>query len=115
MQRVTCRDGYECGTYYKKGNALCNSHFIKKSVLDDIVRNEIQKQGKKALKEVDKDEILKLADHKREVERKCSEADKEIEGLEKQLAGIQKYKKKNQEYSLRIWKKSFKLQFRKMK
>ena len=41
FQRVTCRDGYECGTYHKKGNTVCYSHFIKKEVLDSIVKNEI--------------------------------------------------------------------------
>ena len=40
---VTCRDGYECGTYHKKGNTVCYSHFIKKEVLDSIVKNEIQR------------------------------------------------------------------------
>ena len=51
LQRVTCRDGYECGSYHRKGNNMCYSHFIKKEVLDSIVINEIQRQAKLALKE----------------------------------------------------------------
>lgn len=97
LQRVTCRDGYECGTYHKKGNALCRSHFIKKSVLDSIVRDEVQRQGKLSWKEGDKDDLLKSADRKQEVKRKCEETDKKIERLQKELAGIQKYKKKTYE------------------
>lgn len=76
FQRVTCRDGYECGTYHKKGNTVCYSHFIKKEVLDSIVKNEIQRQAELALKESDKDEILKVADRKKEVQRRCAEADR---------------------------------------
>ena len=45
LQRVTCRDGYECGTYHKKGNTICHSHFIKKEILDSIVIYEIQRQA----------------------------------------------------------------------
>lgn len=46
LQRVTCRDGYECGSYHRKGNAVCHSHFIKKEVLDFIVKREIRTQMK---------------------------------------------------------------------
>ncbi|MCI9621131.1 MAG: recombinase family protein [Dorea sp.] len=97
LQRVTCRDGYECGSYHKKGNTICHSHFIKKEVLDSIVKNEIQKQAKLALKESDKDEILKAADRRKEVQRRCEEADQQIERLQKELARVQKYKKKTYE------------------
>ena len=97
FQRVTCRDGYECGTYHKKGNTVCYSHFIKKEVLDSIVKNEIQRQAELALKESDKDEILKVADRKKEVQRRCAEADQQIERLQKELAAVQKYKKKTYE------------------
>lgn len=97
LQRVTCRDGYECGSYHKKGNTICYSHFIKKEVLDSIVKNEIQRQAKLALKESDKDEILKAADRRKEVKRRCEEADQRIESLQKELAGVQKYKKKTYE------------------
>lgn len=48
MQRVTRRNGYECGSYHKKGNTDCCSHFIKKNLLDDLVRKEIEKQGRVA-------------------------------------------------------------------
>ena len=88
FQRVTCRDGYECGTYHKKGNTVCYSHFIKKEVLDSIVKNEIQRQAELALKESDKDEILKVADRKKEVQRRCAEADQQIERLQKELTKI---------------------------
>lgn len=97
MQRVTCRDGYECGTYHRKGNERCHSHFIKREVIDDIVKHEIQKQGKLALKESDKDEILKAAERKKEAEKKFAETDKKLERLKEELAGIQKYKKKTYE------------------
>ena len=97
LQRVTCRDGYECGTYHKKGNTICYSHFIKKEILDFIVINEIQRQAELALKESDKDEILKAADRRKEVKRRCAEADQQIERLQKELAAVQKYKKKTYE------------------
>lgn len=97
MQRVTCRDGYDCGTYHKKGNALCSSHFIKKSILDSIVRNEIQRQGKRAWKEDDKDDILKSVNRKWKKECKCAETDKKIKRMQEQLIRIQKYKKKTYE------------------
>lgn len=45
LQRVTCRDGYECSTYHKKGNAFCRSHFMKKETLDAIVKTEMEKAG----------------------------------------------------------------------
>lgn len=97
LQRVTCRDGYECGTYHRKGNTICFSHFIKKDTLDTIVKNEIQRQAHLALKESDKDEILKAADRRNEVQRRCEEADLQIERLQKELEVIQKYKKKTYE------------------
>lgn len=97
LQRVTCRDGYECGTYHKKGNTICHSHFIKKEVLDSIVINEIQRQAELALKESDKDEILKAADSRKEHQRQYYEVDRQIERLQKELVAIQKYKKKTYE------------------
>ena len=97
MQRVTCRDGYECGTYHRKGNEMCHSHFIKREVIDDIVKHEIQRQGKLALKESDKDEILKATERKKEAEKKFVETDKKLERLKEELTGIQKYKKKTYE------------------
>lgn len=97
LQRVTCRDGYDCGTYHKKGNMLCGSHFIKKSILDSIVRKEVQRQGRVALKDGDKEDIRKAADRKQEMARKYGETDKKIKRLQKELAGIQKYKKKTYE------------------
>ena len=51
----------------QKGNTVCYSHFIKKEVLASIVKNEIQRQAELALKESDKDEILKVADRKKEM------------------------------------------------
>ena len=70
---------------------------LKKKVLDSIVKNEIQRQAELALKESDKDEILKVADRKKEVQRRCAEADQQIERLQKELAAVQKYKKKTYE------------------
>ena len=61
------------------------------------MKNEIQRQAKLALKESDKDEILKAADRRKEVKRRCEEADKQIESLQKELAGVQKYRKKTYE------------------
>lgn len=97
LQRVTCRDGYECGSYHKKGNTICHSHFIKKEVLDSIVKNEIQRQAELALKESDKDELLKAADRRKEMQRRCEEVEQKIERLQKELTGVQKYKKKTYE------------------
>ena len=97
LQRVTCRDGYECGSYHRKGNNMCYSHFIKREVLDSIVINEIQRQAKLALKENDKDELLKAADRRKEINRRCAEADQWIERLQKELAGVHRYKKKTYE------------------
>ncbi len=97
MQRVTCRDGYECGTYHRKGNTKCASHFIKKEVLDSIVIHEIEKQAEPAWKENDKEELLKAAVRRREVQKRCEEADQKIERLRKELTGVQKYKKKTYE------------------
>ncbi len=97
LQRVTSRNGYECGTYHKKGNTICYSHFIKKEVLDFIVKNEIQRQAEQTLKESDKDEILKAADWRKKVKRRCAEADRQIERLQNELAIVQKYKKKTYE------------------
>ena len=62
-----------------------------------LVKNEIQRQAELALKESDKDEILKVADRKKEVQRRCAEADQQIERLQKELAAVQKYKKKTYE------------------
>jgi DNA invertase Pin-like site-specific DNA recombinase len=97
LQRVTCRDGYECGSYHKKGNKFCYSHFIKKEVLDSIVKNEIERQANLALKESDKDEIRKVTDRKNAVQRRYKEADLRLERLQNELSGIQKYKKKTYE------------------
>ena len=97
LQRVTCRDGYECGSYHKKGNMICYSHFIKKRVLDSIVKNEIQRQAKLAMKESDKDEIRKAADRRKEVQRLCVETDQQIKRLQEELTKVQKYKKKTYE------------------
>ena len=68
-------------------------HFIKREVLDSIVIHEIQRQAKLALKESDKDELLKAADRRKEINRRCEEADQQIERLQKELAGVQKYKR----------------------
>lgn len=97
LQRVTCQDGYECSSYHNKGNKICCSHFIKKTVLDTIVKNEIQRQAKLALRESDKDEILREAERKKEIKRRCMKADERIARLESELDGIQKYKKKTYE------------------
>jgi len=46
--------------------------FHKKEVLDSIVKNEIQRQAELALKESDKDEILKVVDRRKEVQKQTS-------------------------------------------
>ena len=70
---------------------------ISRGLLVGTVKNEIQRQAELALKESDKDEILKAADRKKEVQRRCAEADQQIERLQKELAAVQKYKKKTYE------------------
>lgn len=97
LQRVTCRDGYECGSYHKKGNAICYSHFIKKEVLDSVVKHEIQRQAKLALKERDKDELLKAADRRKTMIRHREALEIKIERLKKELRSVQGYKKKTYE------------------
>ena len=97
LLRVTCRDGYDCATYHSKGNALCKSHFIPKSILDEVVKQEIQKQAALAFRERDKDEILKADERKRKTDRQRAEAHQKIERLHKELTSIQKYRKKTYE------------------
>lgn len=97
LQRVTCRDGYECGSYHRKGNHICYSHFIKREILDSIVRNEIQGQAKRMLKEKDKAELLKAADRKKKVKVYSQEADQRILSLREELHRVQRYKKKTYE------------------
>ena len=97
LQRVACRDGFECSSYHKKGNTFCCSHFIKKSILDDVVKMEIQRQASLALKEKDKDDILKAADYRNELSRKTFLPDQQLEQLKKERTVIQKYKKKTYE------------------
>lgn len=98
LQRVTCRDGYECGSYHKKGNAVCYSHFIKKEILDAIIKNEMQRQAKLTLEESDKNEIRKAADRTEEVQRRREEADRRIACLQKELSGVLGYQKKTYEH-----------------
>lgn len=97
LQRVTCRDGYECGAYHSKGNAICYSHFIKKEVLDSVVKHEIQRQAEWALKERDKDELLKAADRRKTMIRHREALEIKIERLKKELQSVQGYKKKTYE------------------
>lgn len=97
LQRVTCRDGYECGAYHSKGNAICYSHFIKKEVLDSVVKYEIQRQAGLALKERDKDELLKAADRRKTMIRHREALEIKIERLKKELQSVQGYKKKTYE------------------
>lgn len=97
LQRVACRDGYDCGSYHRKGNTFCSSHFIKKELIDDIVKNEIQRQALWALAEKDKTDILRTMDQKKESLRKAADSDKKLEHLKKEHALIQKYKKKTYE------------------
>lgn len=97
LQRVSCRDGYDCSSYHKKGNLFCGSHFIKREILDEIVKHEIQRQAGMALKERDKDELLKAADRRRELERRGQEAERKVKELQEELTNIKKYKKKTYE------------------
>lgn len=97
LLRVTCRDGYDCATYHNKGNALCKSHFIPKSILDDVVKNEILRQSELAFLESDKDEILKADERKKETDRQRANAEQKLEQLQEKLVSIQKYRKKTYE------------------
>jgi len=97
LQRVTCRDGYECSSYHKKGTAFCCSHFIKKSILDEVIKIEMQKQVFLTLNETDKADILKAADCRNELAGKTLSADHQLEQLQKSCITIQKYKKKTYE------------------
>lgn len=97
MQRVACRDGYECSSYHKKGNHFCCSHFVKRTVVDDVVKCEIQRQAQWAMAEKDKSDIMKSVDQKKNAQRKATAADKKLEHLNEELATIQKYKRKTYE------------------
>ena len=83
--------------YYYNDNPLNESvsSIIKRFTIqenwEEIAINISSKTGK------DKDEILKVADRKKEVQRRCAEADQQIERLQKELAAVQKYKKKTYE------------------
>lgn len=94
FQRVTCRDGYDCGAYHKKGTAVCFSHFIKKEILDQAVLGEIRRQASLAFMEKDKDEILKASEQRREAEKHRREKADQIEFLSEKLTKVHGYKKK---------------------
>ena len=45
-RELPVRDGYECGTYHRKGNTVCAIPIsLRKRYLDSIVINEIQRQA----------------------------------------------------------------------
>ncbi len=73
LQRVSCRDGYECGSYHRKGNAACGSHFVKKEVLDEMVRSQVEGQVKTVLEGGQWDEYFRMAGGRRGQEKSCKE------------------------------------------
>lgn len=94
LQRVDRRDGYECGTYHRRGNTVCCSHFIKREILDSVIKNELQRQMKKALKKEDEESLLRAADQSRKRERQGLEADGRRQRLEAELLNVLRYQKK---------------------
>lgn len=97
LQRVTGRNGYECSSYHKKGNQLCCSHFIRKEILDSVVKQEIKRQAALALGEREKEDIRKAADWSGKAERGRKKAERQIVQLQKKLFSIQRYQKKTYE------------------
>lgn len=95
LLRVTCRDGYDCATYHKKGNELCKSHFVPKFILDEVVKQEIQRQAALAFRESDREEILKA--QKKEGDSQFAEAERQLKRLRNKLSSIQRYRKKTYE------------------
>lgn len=93
FHRVTCRDGYECGAYHKKGNTLCFSHFIRKETLDSILKKEIRRQMKTALGEEEREEILRMV-----CGQKSTGTGSGYEGQrQRELERVRKYKRKTYE------------------
>lgn len=97
FQRAAGRGGYECGSYHKKGRRACFSHFIKKEVLDAIVKKEVERQMNLTLQKNKGDEILELADYREHLKWHDKEVFARKQQLQKKLTGIQKYKKKTYE------------------
>ena len=94
LQRVSGRDGYECGCYHRKGNMVCYSHFIKKEVLDSIVINELQRQTGQILEEGDRIALAEAAEQRKVIQKRCQETERQIKRLQKKLADVQKYRKR---------------------
>ena len=94
LQRVSGRDGYECGCYHRKGNTVCYSHFIKKEVLDSIVINELQRQTGQILEEGDRIALAEAAEQRKVIQKRCQETERQIKRLQKKLADVQKYRKR---------------------
>lgn len=97
LQRVTRRDGYECGSYHRKGNEVCYSHFIRKEILDSVVINEIRRQIRRTLNENEKEELLRTAGRRKKVQKQSEETEQLAERLHQKLEGIMKYKRKTYE------------------
>lgn len=97
FQKVTGRQGYECGSYHKKGNTVCCSHFLKKKILDTIVKSEVERQVKFGLDENERQELRKAADCKQRWKSQQEETIRRMNQWEKELQGIQNYQKKTYE------------------
>lgn len=97
IQRVTCREGYDCATYHSKGTRFCFSHFTPKSVLDGIVKQEVEKQYRHALQEKDKEDIIKIAELYNAKSKAQTYYQKQMERLQAELDKAERYKKKTYE------------------
>jgi len=97
LLRVTCRDGYDCATYHRKGNVLCKTHFIRKKLLDAVVRQEIERQAALAFGERDKDEIRKAEGRRNGARQRRALLWRKRDRLRKELDFIQSYRRKTYE------------------
>lgn len=88
FQWVSSKDGYECGTYHRRGNTICSSHFIKKEFLDRLIKREVERQVE--LMQIDKENLLKE-------EHPHKNKEQQIRRFRKELELVQDYQKKTYE------------------
>lgn len=94
LQKISRKQGFECGSYHRKGNIRCCSHFIREDTLEEILKDQIQRQIRLCLKEEDREEIAKAADSQRERKIRLAVAERKVKRREEELEAVLRYKKK---------------------
>lgn len=97
LQRVSARDGYECGSYHRKGNRVCRSHFVKKALLDHIVREELLYRSKIEIGKTEREELTKLSKSCSCLEQRRREMEQRRGQTEKALSSARRYVRKTLE------------------